>query len=126
TWMVQTLSSDDYKAVKDELTLTFYNGYGYDKKNDDVFIKHDNSRLVIVVAYIVGDKIEYYEVATGIPAKGATLTINKTDDYYIEDGKGFLYIKTYFKSENDITASLLMLILAGLAGMSRRSTRPAL
>ena len=111
TWMVTTgQSSVGAKAVE----LTFINGYGYDKAGD-VFIKDDNSRLVIVVAYIddkdgdgvqdEDDEIVYYEVATGIPAKGATLTIKQTDDYYIEDGKkGFLYIKTYFKPEDVITS----------------------
>lgn len=93
TWMVTT--GQDLRSVSAETVLTFYNGYGY-KANGNVFIKHDNSRLVIVVAYKdTGGNIKYYEVATGIPAKGATLTIKQDDEYYIEDGnKGFLYIKT--------------------------------
>lgn len=96
TWMVTT--GQDLRSVSAETVLTFINGYGY-KADGNPFIKHDNSRLVIVVAYIDDGEIEYYEVATGIPAKGATLTIKQTDDYYIEDGdKGFLYIQTEDKT----------------------------
>lgn len=94
TWMVTVTTDQELSSVDAKTVLTFINGYGYDEEGN-LFIKHDDSRLVIVVAYIDNGEIKYYEVATGIPAKDAELIIKKNDKYYIEDdNKGFLYIKT--------------------------------
>ena|GEM_PF-1962250 len=91
TWLITTnINENNVNIIKEDITLAFYNGVAFeldeDKKvtDSDIAFKHKDGSLVIVVK-----KDDRYEIAKGVPANGATVTI-PAGAVYAESG--FMYI----------------------------------
>lgn len=99
TWIVSTAVSytEELESSDDDVTYTYVNGYGYN--GTTLVHKADGSKLVIVnaVKTTTVDKddkvisVSYsYQIASGVPANGSTITVTAPAKVYYKDA--YMYI----------------------------------
>lgn len=97
TWILSTAVPYKEELKTGAVTYTYVNGYGY--KGNSFVHKADGSKLVIVNAVKTTtldeeDKVESvsysYQIASGVPANGSTITVTAPAKVYYQDA--YMYI----------------------------------